>query len=117
MPVRQAALESLLGQGRLPSLDSPTYLFITRQIDGEEWVKRINASRTKMGLPEITNLQPPKHATDEEVKRFAEIMSKAPRPRLDSPTYLRITGEIDDEEYHRRLNQERQRLGLPAIKS
>jgi len=116
MPVRQEALENFLNEGRRPSLDSPTYLFITRQIDGDEWVRRINARRVKLGLPEITNLQPPKHATDEEVQRFARIMQNAPRPRLDSPTYLRITGQIDDEEYHQRLNQERQRFGLPPIK-
>jgi hypothetical protein len=34
---------------------------------------------------------------------------------LDSPTYLRITRQISEEEYQRRLDQRRERMGLPRI--
>jgi hypothetical protein len=36
-----------------------------------------------------------------------------PRPRIDSPTYLRITKQIDEAEYRRRMEERRERFGLP----
>lgn len=51
----------------------------------------------------------------ERRRSVGEILDRGTRPRVDSPTYLRITGRISEEEYQRRLDERRVRIGLPPI--
>lgn len=53
---------------------------------------------------------------NEAQRRGWRIRGPENRPKVDSPTYLRITRRIDEREYQRRLNEERVRIGLPPIK-
>ncbi len=51
----------------------------------------------------------------EKARSAGEILERGRRPRVDSPTYLRITRQISEEEYQKRLDQRRERIGLPPI--
>lgn len=46
---------------------------------------------------------------------MADRPTKSDRRIVDSPTYRRIKGEINDRDYERIINTERSRYGLPPV--
>lgn len=42
------------------------------------------------------------------------ISFRTSQPRVDSPTYLRITGRITEQEYQEKLEERRRRIVQPA---
>lgn len=47
--------------------------------------------------------------------KLGDLIERA-RPRPESPTYQRITRQINDSQYRMLLNEERRSIGLPEIK-
>lgn len=47
-------------------------------------------------------------------RRMGAISFRTSQPRVDSPTYLRITGRITEQEYQEKLEERRRRIVQPA---